>query len=511
MKRYYIVLAAAMLFLASTGFECASTEMATAKVAIKRKDFQKAEESLKREVAARPNNGEAWDLLGELYFDQERFAEMDQAYRKAEVATEPAITAENRSVIITRRIDAWVQKFNAARDFSDRAVIEDNRALYTEALHQLDTAAMLRPDYPDHLFMRASIYNSLGDKAMTDKMYREYIALVDSDVQKGLQMGLSLGLDQSGLQARAGKPDRISVSDSAGGFAFYASKNLYVYFVQGQKAGEHAVVEGWKFYAADDQMPPLVKSQLGITLRSTAYYVLGYDAYVAAESNPSKFDEALKYLGTVEQLDPERADVGGVVADIYVRTNRIDEAMKKLKEQISRDPKNPLPYIAAGNIYNEKKDFSRAIAEFRKVLDLGLQDYEKPVQTVLFNLGAVYKNWGAELQDSISAASKNKPTDAQIEVYRQPLRESVKYFERLKSAGGRSTDFVLLTELANLYDVLGQPDKLKRSVAELEAIQQIDDNATNPRYWRALSRLYAIMGDVKKSEMADKKASSFGG
>src|SRR5690606_28319627 len=112
----------AMLFLASTGFECASTEMATAKVALKRKDFQKAEESLKREVAARPGNGEAWDLLGELYFDQGRFAEMDEAYRKAEAATAPAISQDTRAVILNRRIDAWVQKFNAARDYSDRAV-----------------------------------------------------------------------------------------------------------------------------------------------------------------------------------------------------------------------------------------------------------------------------------------------------------------------------------------------------------------------------------------------------
>src|SRR5438034_4811024 len=48
----------------------------------------------------------------------------------------------------------------------------------------------------------------------------------------------------------------------------------------------------------------------------------------------------------------------------------------------------------------------------------------------LYDLGAVYKNWGAALQDSIRKVSNSKPSVAQTEVYQRPLRESIRYFEQ---------------------------------------------------------------------------------
>ncbi len=511
MKHIRIVLAAMGLFLALTGFDCASSEMTTAKLAMKQKDLAKAEESLRKEVAARPNNGEAWFYLGEIYYEQGRFAEMAQAYTKAEAGTQPAISTQEKSRIVSRVVDGWVRKFNASRDLNEQAIEQNNdAALFRRALAELDTADMLRPGYPDHLFLRANIYTSMQDQANTDRAYRDYIRLIGPDVEQGLEMGLQLGMTADQLQSKVGKAEKIQVTDSTGGFAYYPAKNLYVYFAPAQ-SGARSTVDGWKFYTADDPIPTNVREQLGITLRSTAHYLLGYDAYSAGQTDPKKFDEAIELLRMVEQFDPRREDVGTVVADIYVRTNRIDEAMTRLDREIARDPKNPYPYLSSGRILSEQKAYQRAIDRFKKVLDLGLQDYEKPVQNALFNIAAVYNNWGGVLKDSIDNVSNRKPTDAQREAYSAPLREAVVYFERLRAIGSRRTDFSILSELAKIYSVLGQNDKMKRTIAEIEAVEQIDDNAKKASYWRVLSQLYSITGNIEKANMADKKATDLGG
>ncbi|MCE7935303.1 MAG: hypothetical protein DYG96_12030 [Chlorobi bacterium CHB2] len=504
LSRSLLLLCAATLYLAFSGFECASSEVTTARVALKSKDYKKAEEALKKEVAARPGNTEAWLLLGDIYNDQSRWVEMDEAYAKAEAIPSASISDGQRQDIAARRFNGWLNKFNTAlRDY--------NNSRYSQALKELDSAEMLRKNYPENTFLRAQVYLGLKDEAMTTKTYQQYTEIAGRDVTPGLEMGLALGLNRSQLEARAGKPDAAQVVDSAGGFAFYKAKNLYVYFAPAEKPGEASLVEGWKFYSTSDKTPEIIRQQLGNTIRSSPWYSLGVQAYNAAESDPKKFDDALKYLRTVEQLDASRDDIGEIVAEIYVATKRTDEAMKALDEQIRRDPKNPRPYINYGNLYNEQKQYDKAIEQFAKVLPLGLPSDDKALQTALFNLGAVYKNLGARKQDEIREASKGKPTADQIEQYRKPLRESKKYFEQLKGIPARRGDYQLLGELANLYDVLGETDNLKNAVREMEAVENVGDNARTADYWRRLSRLYAIIGDGKKAEAADKKASELGG
>ena len=97
------------------------------------------------------------------------------------------------------------------------------------------------------------------------------------------------------------------------------------------------------------------------------------------------------------------------------------------------------------------------------------------------------------------------PTAAQIELYRRPLRESVKYFEQLRSSG-KQDDYKLLTELGNLYDVLGEKEKVQLTLTQLEGLKNVGGNNDDPQYWSTMSRFYAIIGDVKNAEMADKRA-----
>lgn len=497
MRNIVVVLAAATVYLALSGFDCASTEMTTARVALQRKDLQKAEESLKKEVAARPQNGEAWMLLGEIYEQQQQFSEMNDAYAKALVATQPALKPEERNNIYSKRYNLWLTNFNEALSLRDSAMGTDNPALLKEALQKMDMAMLIRPGYPDNYFVRAAIYRDMKDDAAASRSYMEYARAAQQDVEAGMKAGLALGMSPGQVETALGKPSQNSMNER-GGFYRYADRDLYVYFGPSGSNGEQ-MVEGWHYFNNDGS--PDVLRAAPYTLRGAPYYVLGVDAYFEGEKNPARYDDALKYLQMVQAFDLQQEKVGQVIADIYAKTNRSDEARRSFEENIRQNPNDPALYINYGTLLVNLKEYQSAVDNFKKVLTL-TKDNEERHLTALFNLGAVYKNWGAHLQDSIRNVTNNE-TKAQTDLYLAKLRESRTYFEEYRRLY-TGTDFSVLSELADLYIVLDDQQKLNETVKMLESMQS--QNAQSFDYWRAMERIYAIMGDTRKAEAARAKA-----
>jgi len=486
MRKTFVALSVVTLFMALTGFDCASTEMTTAKVAMQSKDYKKAEEYLKKETAARPQNGEAWVLLGDLYNQQERYVDMANAYDKA-LAAQPPITGDNMAKVAIDRYNAWLSKYNSAqKNYAAKS--------YDQALRDLDTAVMLRPEYADNVLLRGLVYRETSNKAEENRAYNRYIELVRSDVDAGLQAGLKLGMTRDQVEAKLGKATNQKINDASGGFAYYEPKNLAVYYaVQG--AGEAPKVNGWRYFSGPTTD---IQREMEWAIRSAPYYTLGVEAYQEGETNKQRYDDALRYLQTVERLDLGQEGIGPVIADIYVRSNRTGEAKSSFEENLRQNPNDAGLRINYGTLLVNMKDYSGAIEQFQNAATMTQPSDEKH-QTALFDLGAVYKNWGAELQSKYG----DKPTKAQIDEYSGKLRESLKYFEQLRTIQG-GKDFRLLSEMANLYMVLDQTADLDRTVSALEGLKTT--NAESSEYWNVLSRLYVVMGKAKPAEEAAAKA-----
>lgn len=107
-------------------------------------------------------------------------------------------------------------------------------------------------------------------------------------------------------------------------------------------------------------------------------------------------------------------------------------------------------------------------------------------------------------------ASNGRPTAAQEELYAAKLRESLKYFERLRSVQANKNDYALLAELGNLYYVLAQDDKLLQLIKDFEAIRNTEDVESDGQYWRELSKMYTAAGDDTKAIEALGKAKALG-
>ncbi len=498
MQRYLFILLAASMFLSLTAFECASTEMTTAKVALQSRDYAKATDALQKEVAARPQNGEAWNLLGRIYYDQKNYVPMAEALRHAMSATQPAISPadhENAAIMI---YSGWNAKYNAAY----RAYNAKN---YDLAIAQLDTAEMLRPGYPENTYFRATTLAAMQRDADAKQAYKAYIEAIDPIVQRGVKAGLTLGAAPPAVERSLGAPTSREMSDTTGGFFYYQPQNLYVYFAPNDNGALQT--EGWQYFAANDSTPADIR-EVPLTLRSAPYVTLGLGAFERGRSSNDRasYDQALEYLQKVQQFDPT-SDVGQVISNIYIATNRTEEASNLLEKQIAANPKQPQLYIQYGNLLFNMNQYRRAAEQFSRVLDLGLPSDDESRDVALFNLGAVYKNWGAHLQDSLRSAVGSRPSEAQRTVYLDPLRKSAEYFDQVHAA--HPDDIKVLMELGNLYDVLGNTQKLKQTITQLEGLQSA--HAEDASYWRGLSMLYDKVGDTSKAAVADQKATALGG
>jgi predicted Zn-dependent protease len=488
MRRSVLFLPVVALFLALTGFDCGGTssQVTTAKVAIQRNDYPAAVEALKKELAAHPENGTAWLMLAESYERLGQRVESMHALEKARTANAPKITGVQLE-------DTYVRQYNLWRDTYNEALSAARNKAFDRALAILDTAELLS-DNPENLYFRATLYEDSNDAASALKTYEEYITRITPSVTLGEKLGLSLGMSQSSVVAKLGKPAKTDI-DSLGGYMFFEPRNLYVYFAPAASS-RGSVVEGWRVYEAT--FPEKLREAPAL-LRADPYAIVGTQAQAKAD-----YDNALKYLQALSRLDPNREGVSAAITQIYIDTKRTDEAIATIRAEIAANAKDPRPYLDLGNLYFGSERFRDAADAFNKVLDLNLANDDQYLHTALFNLGAVYKNWGAKLQDSIRRVSGGKPTKAQNEAYFAPLRESAKYFARYHTM--MPSDFSALVELANVYEVLGDVAQRDEAVRALEGLASV--NMDKREYWRAMSRLYAILGDEKKATDADKRAES---
>jgi len=141
MTRYFPValLLLATVYLSSTGFQCGSAETTSAKLYMQQKQWQKAEESLAKQVAKDDRDEEAWFLLGQVRLETRNFPGMNEAYTRA-----LSISDAHKSEITRNRLAIWAMMYNEGVNFYNRG--RDTAAYYDRAIENFRTAIAMMPD-----------------------------------------------------------------------------------------------------------------------------------------------------------------------------------------------------------------------------------------------------------------------------------------------------------------------------------------------------------------------------
>ena len=127
------------------GFQCASTELTSAKLYIQQKNWDKALETLQADVAKNPQSDEGYYLMGTVYSELEKTDEMIDAFDKS-----IAISDKYEKSIKEYRTFQWANNFNRGVSLFQRGnktTDEDSTTMYYDlAIEAYQRAIILEPD-----------------------------------------------------------------------------------------------------------------------------------------------------------------------------------------------------------------------------------------------------------------------------------------------------------------------------------------------------------------------------
>ena len=170
--------------------------------------------------------------------------------------------------------------------------------------------------------------------------------------------------------------------------------------------------------------------------------------------------DTAKALSYVEQGIKRFGDNESLIAqetEIYIKSNRSNELLEKLKAEVEGSPENPILFYNEGYLLKQKGDFSNAEIAFKKAIDLN------PSYTEAYHsLGVLYLNKGVELanmandlppKESKKAAELTQKSD-------EYLKLAIPCLEKVHENSPKNE--VVKRNLMQLYTRTGQVDKYQK-------------------------------------------------
>jgi tetratricopeptide (TPR) repeat protein len=221
-----------------------------------------------------------------------------------------------------------------------------------------------------------------------------------------------------------------------------------------------------------------------------------YNAGLAAE-NSEKYTEAIKYFDKCAEMKymgitpyfqiyasylglkdtvkaesiltgltakfPDNKNITLQLIDLYIKSNRNDEALKYIKVAKDGDPNNSTLFFAAGIIYLNQNKYDEAIPELTKSIELKGDLYDSQ-----YGLGAAYINKAADMFKAANEIMDVKKYTEAIDVANAVYAKALPYME--KALELKPDDVFAMRSLKELYYRLKQTDKYNAIKAKLDAI-----------------------------------------
>ncbi len=161
-KKFIPIFSLVIVWLAFTGYQCASTEITSARLYIQQKNYNKAEEVLQKEVTKNPQSEEGWYLTGFVKHEKRNYKGMLEAFNKALQIGKKYEREINQLLKASwaENFNDGVNYFNAANRTSDS---DTAKILRQKAINAFQTAIMLQPDSNDTYRNLVFVYLSAGD------------------------------------------------------------------------------------------------------------------------------------------------------------------------------------------------------------------------------------------------------------------------------------------------------------------------------------------------------------
>ncbi len=154
------------------------------------------------------------------------------------------------------------------------------------------------------------------------------------------------------------------------------------------------------------------------------------------------------------------------VINIYLNSNRVDDALRYLDIAIEQDPKNASYFFARGTLYDKLQKPEEATASYQKAIE-----YKEDYFDAYYNLGAVYYNKGVKQIDVANAVPSNQPEKYEEEKEKADIefKKAIPYMEKAHEIN--PTDKFTMESLKTLYYRLKMLDKHAEIVEKMKNLQ----------------------------------------
>lgn len=197
-------------------------------------------------------------------------------------------------------------------------------------------------------------------------------------------------------------------------------------------------------------------------------------AYLKAQ----EFEEASSILEELHSLDPSSREVRFTLGlSYFFNGGDIDKAISEFSSMLEEDPGDEKARYFLASSYEEKKNYDRAIEEFRKI-----PSASELHSDALIHIGAILKKQGktGEAVALISEAIKNKDADPELYSFLASIYQEDKKFVEAEDITAKGLK--LHPDSPDLHYRLGAiyegTNRFEESIRQMEEVLKIDpDNA----------------------------------
>ncbi|MGQ9819042.1 MAG: tetratricopeptide repeat protein [Candidatus Kapaibacteriales bacterium] len=522
-RKLFFILFFGVFILLVQSFQCASPEITTAKVALKNRDYQKAETFLEKELQNNPSNAEAYLLLAETKIQLGDLPGAARVISLSDPHIKDAVTKVQAEMI---KGNIWRICYNTGIDYFNQYFSKKRISLLDSAILIFQAGVTVRPQINDFYPLIGQAYEVKGDTQNAIKYYELYGEKIQNELRIAYEKGLYLKIPRANALSNLGKPNyskglRFSPQSDSIIIDNFSFNGIELYLFSNDREGSFNVF-GWKVNPPKDWLSD--EKEQPTELNSTPFAALAQIFF-----NRKQYNQAIENVKKILILEPENSDVNAFLFSIYDVQGKRDEALKFIETLVQKDPNNKLYRAQYGDILMQLNQYDKAIEQYEFALKID-PNYDVAIR----NCAAAYKNKVAmiikqqsEMLDSIKkqqalAAQGKKggkdspktidrsvadiPTVIDTTKFMPYVEKSIDYYQRAKNLPRFSNDYMIYEDLAQLYYVSNKTDDLKKITAELEAIEFLIKEDEKEQYYYALLKIYdtLLKNDKKVQELQDK-------
>lgn len=474
--------------MAFQGFQCTSKELTTAKVAYNNKEYDRAIEFAQQEVAKNPTNTEAYLVLAQAYIKKDDWMNAAQAAKKADEQKADKIPAQQPKLLL---FQIWTESYNRGVNNLNRYYSTNISRFLDSASYYFNVGKVARPDLTDFYYLMGTVYEAKQDTTAAIKEYTQFVELSKNEIDVMQNNTLFIGIPRNDVIAKLGKPllstpGNYNETDSTITDLYSLNnKDLFIFYKDNKKDLNYTLF-GLRY---DPPQNWLEAERSAFTqFNTTPIAGLAQLYYLKGDYN-----QALNYLKLLGTLEPNNENANAFLVQIYQDMGKPDEAIKYVNELIQKNPNNKFYWTQLADMQQNNRNYDDAIKSYEKALEVDPTYY-----VAIRNIAAAYKNKASIIQreqaDKLDADKNYKPNP---EEYFPFLRKSAEYFEKAAKTKQYSNDYKVYADLANIYFVLNETDKLNQNIAKLESLESSVPEAEKEGYYLNMLKLFS---DLKQSD-----------